>query len=132
MQWLIIIIALVLAIPTYGISLLALFILLPILGAKTRSEILPQIIRRALNAKQPIEINDVYFEAAEKYALDTNNVISHDQGYRINFYALIDGEKINVMITDFPGGFIIGAKNNEELGREIQEKMDSYGKRDYE
>lgn len=126
MQWIITLIAVGLAIPTYGGSLIVLFFLLPILGAKTRNEIFPKIIRRALNAKKNIIINEVYFESAEKYALDNNNVIAHSQGFNINFYELIDGEKINVMFArTLDGTLMVNAENDKDMGKRLMDKMRS-------
>jgi hypothetical protein len=107
MQWLIIIIALVLAIPTYGISLIVLLFIMPYLSAKTRQDIFPGIIRKALIFGRPVADNNVYFEAAERYAEDTNNVANQEKGTSIDFYELIDGEKVSVSFSRSAAGRLI-------------------------
>lgn len=125
MQWLLIIIALITAIPTYGISLVVLILIMPLLGAKTRSDMFPQLIKSALYSPGNIySTEDVYFESAERYGEDTKNVISQSKGHSINFYVLIDGEKINVYIArTFSGGISIIAKNNNEFEKNMHDEF---------
>ena len=124
MQWLLIILALILAIPTYGVSIFILILVLPYLGAKTRNEVFPKIIRMSLMSRDSVYMKDVYFSAAEKYAEDTNNIIKQEKGRNVNFLTIVDGEKINVMISrSVTGGIIVIAKNDDELIESIKNKL---------
>ena len=125
MQWLLIIIALITAIPTYGISILILILVFPFLSAKTRSDIFPQLIKNALYSPgNTYATDDVYYESAERYGEDTNNIITQSKGHTINFYVLIDGEKINVYIAKtFGGGISIIAKNSNELAKQHEDEL---------
>ncbi len=115
MQWVLIILALVLAIPTYGISILILIVIMPYLSAKTRRDMFPPLIKKALKERQHIIVEDVFFEAAEKYGLDSENVYYHEKGIHVGFYELIDGEKTRVEFHRDPkGGVIISAENHDE------------------
>ena len=76
MQWIIILIAVLTAIPTYGISIIILIVILPYLSAKTRRDMMPKVILAALMSGGSYNENNIYYEAAERYAQDSNNVIS--------------------------------------------------------
>ncbi len=98
MQWLIILIAVLTAIPTFGISIIVLIVILPYLSAKTRRDMMPKVILNALMAGGSYNENNIYYEAAEKYAKDSNNIISESFN-NISFYELIGGEKIYVTFS---------------------------------
>ncbi len=128
MQWILILLAMIFAIPTYGISIIILILVMPYLSAKTRREIFPQIIQRALNEKETIINDNVYYEAAERYGMDSKNIIKKEINH-INFYELINGEKINVMFSrSATGGLVVSAVNDKELEERIRKKIDSYSK----
>ncbi len=106
MQWLIILIALIAAIPTYGVSIVILIILMPMLSERTRKKMMPQIIERAINANQVLIEDNVYYEAAEKYARDTDNVVYANYN-NINFNDIIKGKKVNVTFSRSSKGTLL-------------------------
>ncbi len=95
MQWILIIVALLTAVPTFGISIIILIIILPYLSAKTRRDIMPQLIRKALYSGGAYYEDNIYYEAAERYAQDSHNV-DRSTSYSISFYELIDNQKVYV------------------------------------
>lgn len=109
MQWILIIIALLTAIPTYGISIVILIIVLPYLSAKTRRDMMPRAILTALISDGFYNEKNIYYEAAERYAQDSNNVISSYPN-KISFYELIAGDRIYVTFSKgFDGSTDISA-----------------------
>jgi hypothetical protein len=112
MQWLLIILALIFAIPSYGISIIVLLFLLPMIGKKTRGEIFPVLIRQAYQSGYEIQNEDVFFEAAARYARDNGGeMLSADSA---TFNTLINGEKVIVFFhKSHNGGIYIKAKKYE-------------------
>jgi len=114
MQWIIIIIALIAAIPTYGISILVLILIMPYLSAKSRKDLFPPIIREALYSSEVIHVDNIYFEAAERYGEESNNVLSHHRNQDINFYELIDGKMVSVYFSrSYDGKLIVSASSKK-------------------
>lgn len=98
MQWIIILIAVLTAIPTFGISIIVLIVILPYLSAKTRRDMMPKVILNALMSGGSYTENNIYYEAAERYAQDSNNII-YSYYDSISFYELIGGDKIYVTFS---------------------------------
>jgi hypothetical protein len=110
MQWILIIGALILAIPTYGISIIVLLMLLPMFGAKSRREIMPPLIKKSLLENEIIIVEDIFYEAAEKYAKEHRGEPVNGGG--IMFYTLVDNIKVLVIFGRTPqGGVYIDAKD---------------------
>ncbi len=98
MQWIIIIIAMIAAIPTYGVSILILIVILPYLSEHSRRKIMPQLIRKSMFSGGSYIEDNVFYEAAERYAQDSNNVIysTHDI---ISFNHLVHNKKVIVTFS---------------------------------
>jgi hypothetical protein len=123
MQWILIILALIFAIPTYGISIIVLIVLLPMFGAKSRREMFPPLIRKALIADDWITTEDIYFEAAARYAKENNGQMMGSNSYL--FYTLIDNEKVQVVFArTLDGGVEIRAEREEDMLTNLMSNFD--------
>lgn len=130
MQWIMIILALILAIPTYGISLILLWFLMPMFGKKTRDEIFPSLIEKAYNLNDTLEVDDVYYEAAVKYAKEHNGSLSPVSNDIWTFYTLINNQKVLVLFgKTLSGGVEITASDAKKFNS--TDELMSYLKNSY-
>ncbi len=110
MQWVIIIIALVLVIPTYGISLIFLIWYMFKTGGKRRKEILNKLILYAYknNEGEIITTDSVYFEAAIKFAEENSNTTPYKPDENnIVFRYLINDELVSIHFSKGLNGELI-------------------------
>jgi hypothetical protein len=144
MQWILIIVALILAVPTYGISLIFLVWYMFKTGGKRRKEILNKLILNAYkdNEGEIITTDLVYFEAAMKFAEENSNSTPYKSNKNnIVFRYSINDELLSIHFSKgFNGELIYSVKrlsenqnfaNNESSHRhdnyeEVEQAIDKY------
>ena len=113
MQSIITIAALILAIPTYGISLLFLIWYTVSTGKDRRNQIFHQIIREAyLRPGEDFVTNKVYYEAAEQFAKEHGAL--YPSGNSVAFDLTLGKERVSVWFGKGPSGELIVSVENLE------------------
>jgi hypothetical protein len=119
MQWITIIVALILAIPTYGISLIFLLWYMFKTGEKRRKEILNKLILDAYknNEGEIVTTDLVYFEAAMKFAEENSNTIPYKSDKNnIVFRYSINDELLSIHFSKgFNGKLIYSVERLSEV-----------------
>jgi hypothetical protein len=106
MDGVLLLVSLLLAVPTYGISILILLIFFHIRNKKKRNEIFFRLIReKALygeNGYMDLPL-DIKYDEAELYAKDSGNITHKEKGF-ISFYTFVNDEKIVVKFASTVNG----------------------------
>lgn len=97
LAWVYIILGLLLAIPTYGISLPIAYFLILKNGKKKREIVIYSLIDKSLMLGERVEDNNVFYEAVEKFARENDFLLS----------GIKDTSKVTMMSLDTPKGMVV-------------------------
>ena len=125
MQWVIIIIALVLALPTYGVSIIFLIWYIFKTGAKRREKILNELILNAYknHEDEMITTDLIYFEAAIKFVKEHNGTVNEISG-NATLELIVEGDNVIVFFTKSHNNELMFSVSNEKLAeKRMRERM---------
>ncbi len=125
MYWILTLLALLFALPTYGISLLLYLILIMTFKDKTNDTQFKNHIKKALKQGKIIDVNKIEWEVALQYAQqEGKELISIDN--MISFHMCCKKEKTYVLIAPISSGGVSISAYNGRSPKEISSSLYPY------